>query len=58
MRQRVLQAQILTGRAAGSVLLLPRIDLAPTDLNLQFQFTRRQFPVRLAFGMTVNKSQG
>ena len=39
-------------------LLLPRIPLQTSDTRYPFQITRRQFPVRLAFAMTINKSQG
>jgi ATP-dependent exoDNAse (exonuclease V) alpha subunit len=38
--------------------LIPRIALYPSQTNLPFQFKRLQFPVRLAFAMTINKSQG
>ena len=39
-------------------VLIPRIKLAPSDINLQFVLERRQFPVRLAYSMTINKAQG
>jgi len=39
-------------------VFIPRIDLAPTDTLLPFRFQRRQFPIRLSFTMTINKSQG
>ena len=38
--------------------LLPRINLTTTDEDLPFILERTQFPVRLCFAMTVNKSQG
>jgi ATP-dependent DNA helicase PIF1 len=40
-------------------VFIPRLDITPTDNEkMPFTFTRRQFPVRPAFAMTVNKSQG
>lgn len=32
--------------------------MAPSDSNLPFILRRRQFPVTLAFSMTITKSQG
>lgn len=52
----LIEATILNGKAAGEVVLLPRIPMIPTDMP--FEFKRLQFPVRLAFAMTINKSQG
>ncbi|PWZ20066.1 ATP-dependent DNA helicase PIF1, partial [Zea mays] len=41
------------------VVFLPRIPLCPSDDEMfPFHFKRKQFPVRLSFAMTVNKSQG
>ena len=54
----LLEATMLTGERAGSTLLLPRINMAPGDTDLPFRMRRRQFPVRPAFSMTINKSQG
>ena len=42
----------------GEFRLLPRIDLTTLEGDLPFILTRRQFPIRLCFAMTVNKSQG
>nr|XP_047141267.1 uncharacterized protein LOC101235929 [Hydra vulgaris] len=39
-------------------IFVPRVQLAPSDSNLPFILKRRQFPVRLAYLMTINKSQG
>ena len=38
--------------------LIPRITLRPKDREFPFEWSRRQFPVRVAFAMTINKSQG
>jgi ATP-dependent exoDNAse (exonuclease V) alpha subunit len=34
------------------------MPLIPSDTNLPFDFERTQFPIRPAFCMTINKSQG
>ena len=41
----------------GSEVFIPRIDFIPKT-ELPFEFKRRQFPVRVCYAMTINKSQG
>ena len=53
-----LQVSILGGKFDGMIRLLPRIKLTTTEEDLPFILERTQFPVRLCFAMTVNKSQG
>lgn len=55
---RVLQVRILGGDHAGETAFIPRITLTPSNLDLPFKLERRQFPVRLAFAMSINKAQG
>ena len=58
MRSRVVRCRVLSGTHAGTEVLIPRISLEPSNEALGFKFIRRQFPVRLSFAMTINKSQG
>ena len=41
----------------GLPIFIPRIDFIP-NTAYPFQFRRRQFPIRVCFAMTINKSQG
>lgn len=59
LRSKLLKAKILSGTFKDTEVLIPRIPLAPSDSKLlPVKFTRRQFPIRPAFAMTINKSQG
>jgi hypothetical protein len=54
----VLQARILCGVHKGNVLISPRMDLNTKEgERLPFTMRRRQFPLALAYSMTINKSQ-
>jgi hypothetical protein len=52
----VIEATVMTGCAKGENVFIPRIPLISEDLGFTFQ--RLQFPVRIAFAMTINKAQG
>jgi ATP-dependent DNA helicase PIF1 len=57
-RSRVLEVKLITGQYAGETVFIPRVSNQPSDEENSFKFTRKQFPVRLCFAMTINKSQG
>jgi len=58
IQQHVIDAEIVTGSHLRKRVFIPRIRIAPSDSDLPFQLIRRQFPIRLAFAMTINKAQG
>jgi len=58
LHQHVIEAEIAVGLHAETRLFIPCIPLIPSDNTYPFQMKRRQFPIKLAFGITVNKAQG
>jgi ATP-dependent DNA helicase PIF1 len=58
LERHVIEAMILAGDYRGHRHLIPRIELSTLDGELPWIVTRRQFPIRPCFAMTVNKSQG
>jgi hypothetical protein len=55
---RVLEVKLLTGEHAGETVFIPRVLNEPSEDENAFKFKRRQFPIRVCFSMTINKSQG
>jgi ATP-dependent DNA helicase PIF1 len=55
---RVVKAQIITGRHRGTEVFIPRLRCMPGSNSLPFRLQRVQFPLKLAFAMTISKSQG
>ena len=56
MHTNVLEARIISGDYKDEEVFIPRIPLCPTGFG--FDFKRIQFPVKVCFAMTINKSQG
>ncbi|KAG2544672.1 hypothetical protein PVAP13_9KG177801 [Panicum virgatum] len=58
LTHRIIEAQIITEKATGSKAYIPRITSVSCDPKWPFKIKRRQFPVRVSYAMTINKSQG
>ena len=58
-RQRCVSCEIACGVHKGRRVFIPRmVFVSDEESGLSFTLRRRQLPLRLAFAMTVNKSQG
>ena len=57
---KVIEAVILSGQFVGQTFLIPRITFIDNNAQkpMPFQLKRHQFPIRLAYVMTINKAQG
>ncbi|KAK3207146.1 hypothetical protein Dsin_021192 [Dipteronia sinensis] len=55
----IIDAEIATGHYRGKRVFLPIFPFLPIENDkFPFPFKRTQFPIRLSFAMTINKSQG
>ncbi|CAG8727617.1 21811_t:CDS:2, partial [Cetraspora pellucida] len=53
----VIEARILTGDHAGNLTFIPYISLTTSTFELLFKLKQYQFPINVAFAITINKSQ-
>ena len=58
LRDNLIVAEIAAGKNKGHVVYIPRMMMSQTDSDLPVILKRLQFPVLLAFAMTITKSQG
>jgi ATP-dependent DNA helicase PIF1 len=58
LHENTLECKVLTGKSRGEIIFLPRINCISSGNLMPFKLRRRQFPVRVCFAMTINKSQG
>lgn len=56
LQTNVIEAEIITGCAKGDLVFNARFPMIPQDCP--YEFKRVQFPIRLCFAMTINKSLG
>ncbi|KAG7532765.1 Nucleic acid-binding OB-fold [Arabidopsis thaliana x Arabidopsis arenosa] len=56
--KQIVEARVITGDRVGDIVFIPTVNLTPSDTKLPFKMRRRQFPLSVAFAMTINKSQG
>ncbi|XP_076951543.1 uncharacterized protein LOC143624937 [Bidens hawaiensis] len=54
----IVEAQIMMGKFIGRRVYITKISLTHKDEQLPFELKRQQFPFRLCYAMTINKSQG
>ncbi|KAF2351026.1 DNA helicase Pif1-like [Trinorchestia longiramus] len=57
LHEHSIEASIISGSHTHNRVLIPRIKLNLSDVNIPFVLHRTQFPVRLSYSMTINKAQ-
>ena len=58
MSNMVIEIRLMGGTHSGKTFFVPRIKMELTKGEIPFTLSRLQFPLRLAFAMSINKSQG
>ena len=56
--EHTIRASILYGVHTGKCFTFPRVHFYPNNEQMEVKLKRTQYPFRLAFAMTINKSQG
>jgi ATP-dependent DNA helicase PIF1 len=57
LARRLVVAQIISGAHAGNIVNIPRITMTTNRSKWPFTLQRHQFPLQLAFIMTINKAK-
>jgi len=57
LMQHIIDVEITTGPDKGRCVFIPRLSITPSDTErMPFTLRQRQFPLRPAFAMTINKA--
>ncbi|UYV68620.1 hypothetical protein LAZ67_6000238 [Cordylochernes scorpioides] len=58
LKTNLIYCEVLSGPAKNEIVYIPRIDCSSGESDYPFKMIRRQFPIKISFAMTINKSQG
>jgi hypothetical protein len=58
MTETVMEIRLISSSHAGETHFIPRIKLTSDEVDIPFPLCHLQFPVKLAFSISINKSQG
>ncbi len=59
LMQHIIDVEIATWPNKGMCVFIPHLSITPSNTErMSFTLCRRQFPLRAAFAMTINKAQG
>ena len=58
LMERTVECEVAVGSYKGRKVFLPRIPMYDRSNEFPFTLVRRQFPLRVAFAVTINKGQG
>ncbi len=56
LARRLIVTKIISGAHAGNIVNIPRITMTTNRSKWPFTLQRHQFPLQLAFAMTINKA--
>jgi ATP-dependent DNA helicase PIF1 len=54
----IIEGEIMTVTHKGKTVFIPRILLTLKNNKLPFVLQRHQYPIKICYSMTINKSQG
>src|SRR5438445_640126 len=58
MSTHIIEIELLSEEIRGKKVFIPRITLNLSETQVPFKLQRRQFPLKLCFAVTINRSQG